>query len=118
VYKRLLTNIFFVLLSHGLYSGTGFAQELPDPTRPPGAQDSSAKDSPRLQKWILSSTLIANGRRNAIINGQLVTIGQVVNQAKVVSIQPNEVWLLHKQKQMHIKLLARDIKDFSPTAAK
>ena len=99
--------------------GSAVAQDLPDPTRPPGAKASSSSSSAkRINSWTLSSTLIANGRRNATINGRLVTIGQWVNQAKVLSIRPNEVVLLHKQKRIRIKLLAHEIKDFSSSAAK
>lgn len=99
--------------------GTVFANDLKDPTRPPSAKAySPSSQANRVKSWFLSSTLIANGRRNAIINGRLVTIGQFINHAKVISIQPNEVWLQHKQKRFSIKLLARDIKDFSQTADK
>lgn len=117
--KWLLLKISLAFIVSSLILTTGFAQALPDPTRPPGAKAySSTAGTKRAQSWILSSTLIANGRRNATINGQLVTIGQTVNNAKVVSIQSNEVELLHKQKRIRIKLLAREIKDFSPAAAK
>ena len=95
------------------------ALELADPTRPPGAPATPAAQHKRLKPhWFLSSTLIANQRRHAIINGQIVTKGQYIQQAKVVSIHPNEVWLEYKQKRFRIRMLANKIKDFSNTADK
>lgn len=106
-------------MASALIISNTLAKGLSDPTRPPGAKVyTSSTGAKRTKSWTLTSTLIANGRRNAIINGQLVTTGQFINHAKVVSIHPNEVWLLHKQKRIHIKLLGKDIKDFSSSAAK
>lgn len=116
--KQSLSLYIIILIGFSSVLASAAAQDLPDPTRPPGAKVSSSTNPKRAQNWTLSSTLITNGRRNAIINGQLVTIGQIINHAKVISIQPNEVWLLHKQKRIRIKLLAQEIKDFSPSAAK
>ena len=114
-----LSKIALVFISICFAQSTVFAQVLPDPTRPAGTKAYSASaNAKRVKTWSLSSTLIANGRRNAVINGQLVIVGQSINNAKIISIQPNEVWLLHKQKRIRIKLLAKEIKDFSPAAAK
>ena len=92
---------------------------LQDPTRPPGVKFNYQPGSSKAKRsWILSSTLVANGRRNAVINNRLVSVGQTINNARVLSIQTNAVWLLHKQKRIQIKLLAREIKDFSKAADK
>ena len=92
---------------------------LQDPTRPPNAVSAYTKSSATpVSQWNLSSTLISNGRRNAIINGQLVSVGQTIQKAKIIAIHPNEVWLLHKKKKIRIKMLARGIKDFSKSADK
>jgi len=100
-------------------SSSVLAAELNDPTRPPGHKTFYPESKkPVTQRWILSSTLIANGRRNAVINGQLVGLGKVINQAKVASIHPNHVWLIYKQKRIRIKMLANQIKDYSNLADK
>ena len=92
---------------------------LQDPTRPPNAVSGSTSITTKpVSQWNLSSTLISNGRRNAIINGKLVSVGQTIQKAKIISIHPNEVWLLHKKKKIRIKMLAREIKDFSKSADK
>ena len=101
-----------------VYLPISYAESLPDPTRPTSSKAPSAAKNSVSYSWVLSSTLISNGRRTATINGKVVSIGQYINSAKVVSIQPNEVWLIYKQKRFRIKLLARNIKDFSRSAAK
>lgn len=117
--KRLLSKLVLLVISLILILPNGYAQSLPDPTRPQGAKTHSSNTKvKRVKGWYLSSTLIANGRRNAIINGKLVTIGQTVNKARVISIHANEVWLKNKQKRFRIKLLQRSIKDFSQSADK
>jgi len=123
VCKHLLTKISLALLlltlSCPALNAAGLDQALLDPTRPPGSKVfSSNKHKTLAQRWILSSTLIANNRRHAVINGQIVAIGQRVERAKVISIQPNAVWLILKQKRFRIKMLANKIKDFSSSADK
>lgn len=121
--KRLLSVISLILLlltlARASLSAAELAPELIDPTRPPGSKVFSPNKHKTLaQRWILSSTLIANNRRHAVINGQIVGIGQHVERAKVVSIQPNAVWLVLKQKRFRIRMLANKIKDFSRSADK
>ncbi len=116
-YLLLFLSIPLLTLSTSLpvYSATA----LKDPTRPPNAKlGSPSRQAGASPNWYLSSTLISGGRRNAVINGRLVSLGQTIKNAKVVSIRPNEVWLLHKQKRFRIKLLSPGIKDFSKSAAK
>jgi len=119
VCKRLLSLYFLISICLSAYLPLSHAEDLPDPTRPTSAKAPlSTTKSNVSRSWVLTSTLISNDRRTATINGKLVSIGQHVNSAKVVSIQPNEVWLIYKQKRFRIKLLARNIKDFSRSAAK
>ena len=109
-----------------LYYSALFALLLPvnatilqDPTRPPNAVSAYMKPATKpVSQWNLSSTLISNGRRNAIINGKLVSVGQTIKKAKIIAIRPNEVWLLHKKKKIRIKMLPQEIKDFSKSADK
>ncbi len=119
--KHSLTKIPFTALVFILVHTTGFAAklELSDPTRPPGTKIfSPSKPRTHAQRWTLSSTLIANHRRHAVINGQIVVVGQRIQNAKIISIHPNEVVLATKQKRFRIKMLTNKIKDFSITADK
>jgi len=121
VCKHSLSKIFFTALVFILAHTTGFATklELSDPTRPPGIKIfNPSKSKTHAQRWILSSTLIANYRRHAVINGQIVVVGQRIQNARIISIHPNEVVLATKQKRFHIKMLTNKIKDFSITADK
>jgi len=114
VCKHLLSLLLLALLPFSLC-----ASELKDPTRPAGIKTAySSSSSPAVQSWKLTSTLISINRRNAIINGRLVSVGQFIHNAKVLVILPNEVELLHNKKRIRIKLLAQNIKDFSISADK
>ena len=108
---------FLSFSSTGLIADTS---QLRDPTRPPHKKQANPSNHQTNIKlyWHLSSTLIAHGRRHAVINGKLVSPGQTIQQAKLISIEPNKVWLLHNKKRFSIKLLAKEIKDFSKSAAK
>jgi len=65
---------------------------LRDPLRPPMA-GAEAPPGPDPADWRLSSTLIAEGRRVAIINGRVVGAGQTVDGARVLEVGPGRVRL-------------------------
>ena len=115
--KYLLPFIAFSFININLsYADT---KPLRDPTRPPHKkQVNSTSTISQTPGWYLTSTLIAQGRRHAVINGQLVSLGETIQKAKLVSIEPNKVWLVFNKKRFSINLLAKDIKDFSKSAAK
>jgi len=111
----LIVFAFFIISSSTLASNPEI--KLADPTRPPNTKSSIIKQRPS-PRWILSSTLIANNRRHAVINGRIVRIGQTILQAKIISIQPTSVWFVLRKKRFRIKMLANNIKDFSNLADK
>jgi len=105
-----------------------WGQALSDPTRPPpawiaaqakktdGSLDASAalagappgvsaagvaegEAAPRLQ-----SLLIGPSRKYAIINGQLVSVGETYKDAKLVEVRPNEVVLHSEHGRQTLKL--------------
>lgn len=74
------------------------AQALRDPTRPPamlGKFGAGAAGVPRsaAPEWILQSVLISPERRYAIINGQVVSLGESVAGAELVGIREGDVTL-------------------------
>ena len=72
--------------------GSGKAA-LEDPLQPPG-WDAPAHAAPfDAGRWQLSSTLLAQGRRVAIINGQPVRAGDHVDGARVLAIEAGGVRL-------------------------
>ena len=68
------------------------AQER-DPLRPPGTVQQEAGPSFNADAWRLASTLVADGRRVAIINDRTVRPGDRVGGARVLAIEPGRVRL-------------------------
>ncbi len=66
------------------------AQTVHDPLQPPGKDAHSGATA---RGWTLHSTLIAEGRRSAVINGRVVTEGSRIDGAVVIDIQPSAVRL-------------------------
>jgi MSHA biogenesis protein MshK len=79
------------------------AQALTDPTRPPNASApaGAAQETggPQLQ-----SVLISPRRRLAIINGTMVSLGDMLGEAKVVKISETEVVLRKGEETEVLKL--------------
>lgn len=68
------------------------AQALPDPTRP-AAGEHVAAGAPAARASVLQSVLVSEGRRVAVIDGQLVPIGGRVGAYRLVSVEPTSVVL-------------------------
>ncbi|HET7306369.1 MAG TPA: hypothetical protein VFK24_00920 [Gammaproteobacteria bacterium] len=108
-----------------MFRGTGFGWEaaivalafvsvcacagtLHDPTRPD--YSSTARTVHAAPRWQLNSTLISAHRRLAMINGKTVGVGERVDGATVVSIEPGAVRLRRGGHQFTIHLIADTIK--------
>ncbi|HEB60022.1 MAG TPA: hypothetical protein ENJ01_12425 [Gammaproteobacteria bacterium] len=80
-----------------------------DPTRPPGlrAPGGGAGAPAARPRWRLNATLISPERRSAMINGRTVVVGQRINGARVLSIQPAMVRLRGKHGEFNIYLHGR-----------
>lgn len=85
----------------------GYAESLPDPTRPPGRLDASlgpggpasAQGGPVLQSVIISPT-----RRAAIISGETVELGGRYGDAKLVKVTESEAVLKAQDTVQTLKL--------------
>lgn len=84
--QRLLFGaVFWVWLSSP-------ALALEDPTRPSGFQ--APVEAPKPQaSFSLDSIMTGNGKRLAVINGQLVREGQALDDARVLRVAPDRVVL-------------------------
>lgn len=95
-----------VLLALALATGGPLAAAadagLRDPLRPPGwgEADGGGFDA---SAWSLASTLIAEGRRVAIVNGRPVRAGDVVGGARVLAIAPGRVELDYRGRRFTIR---------------
>ncbi len=92
--------------------GLGRVEALDDPLRPPGAivQQKLAPRAGAAPRPVLTSTLIADGRRLAVINGRQVSVGEAIGDAVVIDIQPAQVQLRRRGRTETLRLLPLEIK--------
>jgi len=111
VYKQqtILALALALLLSGGAHA----AETLHDPTRPGGMPAPRAAAEPATQHWHLSSIVIADTRRVAIINDQVVAIGEQVDGATVMDIQAYAVTLRRDGRNFTLTLLDARVKTHS-----
>lgn len=93
---------------------------LQDPTRPPSAAPATANaptpgatSGPR---WTLTSTLVSPTRRSAVINDQVLSVGDRIGGAQVVDIQADSVRLRIKGREVTLRLLNTNIKQAAKPA--
>lgn len=108
---------FLALALAGLVALPAIAQSVVDPTRPaggapvPSGQSLAAPAGPHLQ-----SVLVSPQRRVAIINGETVTVGDMVGEARVVRILESEV-VLRAGDEVRIVKMYPDIAKTLPAPA-
>lgn len=94
------------------------AQEMPalaalqDPTRPP-TQAAASVSSPTTSsgpRWVLTSMLVSPERRTAVINDQVVGIGDRVGGARVMDIQADAVRLRAEGREVTLVMLKTNVK--------
>lgn len=85
------------------------ASTLPDPMRPPSAQErvtaakSAASSAVPSRRWTLQGIVGGARTRLAIVNGRLVAAGERVGEARLIEIRADSIrlqqgrrsWLLH-----------------------
>ena len=70
------------------------AGELRDPLQPPTQRAQPAAEATvNPADWRLASTLVADGRRVAVINGQVAAPGHTVDGARVLAVERGRVRL-------------------------
>jgi MSHA biogenesis protein MshK len=60
--------------------------------------------------WALHSTLVGLERRGAVINGQRVQVGDRIDGARVVRIEPGEVLLDTPEQRITLRLLPNPLR--------
>lgn len=110
VFQQTVTAIFLIFVLGGT---TQAAETLHDPTRPGGTPTPRAAAEPAAQRWHLSSIVIADTRRVAIINDQVVAIGEQVDGATVMDIQAYAVTLRRDGRDFTLTLLDARVKTHS-----
>lgn len=109
-----IKNLLSVALPVWLFvSSTGLAAEpLQDPTIPPGfvGVNAATEGQGQAPAWKVDSILISKDRRMAVVNGQSVRQGDIVNSAKVIGISATAVTLRNNAETFTVKLLPAPIK--------
>jgi MSHA biogenesis protein MshK len=82
--------------------------ELRDPTRPEGFVDKSTEV--RTDSLELNAIFISSQRKVAVINGQVVKVGDEVSGVKVISIDENSVELEGADNRMTLYLVSTPVK--------
>lgn len=92
------------LLAANLCALSAAAQALRDPTRPPVMTAQGKAAGSMASAWVLQSVLISKERRYAVINGQVVSPGELVSGAELVAIAENRVMLRTQEglKSVHL----------------
>lgn len=111
VWPRYLTASAVIwILCLGLRTLAVGSEVLPDPTRPGIASGGGRPVEAQVTKWVLTSTLISPQRSVAIINDQVVLVGQEVDGARLEAIKPGRVLLSRAGKKIKLKLIADAVK--------
>ncbi len=115
VYEFLKKNLITVVVITALLLVMPLQAALKDPTRPPGivAKVSTSPEKIQQPRWMLTSTLVSMQRRTAVINDTVVSHGDHINGAKIISIQPSAVRLRIGGKYITLVMLKKNIKSLS-----
>lgn len=102
-----------VMLLSVLGQMSAHGTELFDPMQPPEYREQPEKPgkapAPQVH-YTLTSTVISPDRRFAVINGQRVTVGEVVGGARVLEIQPSWVRLRQGGRIRTVRLVPYSVK--------
>ena len=88
----------------------GAHADVRDPTQPPIQWRADGSVTPLRAALTLTLTRIAGTRREALLNGVLVTIGDSIDGAVVVAIEHGRVRLRRDGSEWQLGLLAEDVK--------
>lgn len=93
---RILLLFFILLMSLAVHA------ELQDPTRP---ADPEMVKGGNVGLPTLTAIMISSDRRTAVINGQVVKVGDEVAGMTIISIEPNSVQLEGTQGKITLTLI-------------
>jgi len=112
----------FLTLSLVALANSAWAQAVQDPTRPPAeliqpVAGAAATGAPQLQSILVARA--PGGRRVAVIDGEMVRIGDMVRGARVIGMTASTVQLQRGGKRETLNMTApeADVRDPIPAAA-
>jgi hypothetical protein len=87
------------------FAGASAQPGIGDPTRPTSlSEPDQAAAAPQGPRWRLQSTLIADDRRVAVINGHMIPQGGHIEGATVLEVRPDGVTLDAAGQRIHLRL--------------
>ena len=108
-----------LLLALGVNLGLNPAMAMDDPTRPPGYPLATARGkSMTAPVWNVSAIRIASKQKTAVVNGRTVAVGNRVNGATVIDIEPSEVKFKKADKEFSVRLFANRVKKITRVPVK
>jgi hypothetical protein len=108
--KQLLAPLLALALL--LSAFPAFAADLGDPTRPPAgfSEQPKAADAPKEAPLQVSSVFLMGSKPYAVVDGQVVRVGDKLEAGQVVRINESGVWLKTPSGPRQLKLLPDVIK--------
>ena len=102
-----------------MYATSGLSEVLPDPTRPAEYQAALiVQDLPKeLVDWKVTAIRISDNDRTAILNGDIVRVGDTTGPAKILEIQPTQVILDYDNSKVAVRLFS-DVAMRKPVTSK
>ena len=96
--SRTVCTSLFVLVSAGfgpcaLGRDSSDRARLPDPTRPPAVTTVNKAPPKVVGRHGVSSIIFSAQRRVAVVNGKVITEGDLIDGARVLKIGEGQVWL-------------------------
>jgi hypothetical protein len=84
-----------------------FAADLSDPTRPPAGFSEQAKagEAPREAPLLLSSVFLMGNKPYAVLDGQVVRVGDKLAAGRVAKIDESGIWLRTPTGPRQLRLL-------------
>jgi MSHA biogenesis protein MshK len=104
VMRRLVQNALFVLVLLASLPAMAQSGALPDPTRPPGVNETSTQSAPA-PTGLQAVVLRPQGHSVAVINGKTVAVGDKVGDARLVLLTAEEAVLVGPNGKEVLKLV-------------
>ena len=96
------------LLLLAVAAGAAAQSGLGDPTRPTSlSEPDEVARTAQLPRWRLQSTLIADDRRVAVINGRTVSVGERIEGAMLLEVRSDGVTLQQDGQRLNLRLPGR-----------
>lgn len=98
-------HVMMAVLLASILPAVGAVAEEParrDPLQPPGNVQQVSRPAFNADAWKLASTLVAEGRRVAIINDRAVRVGDRVGGARVLGIESGQARLSYQGREFTI----------------